>query len=70
MATKRKPAAVRPVVVDPEGLCVACERGSHDNCSAQVLAAKAPCGCEHCWGKGGSVAFYAKVLAFGPIGKR
>lgn len=41
-------------------ICQACERGFHEDCSAQVKAANAPCDCEHCWGPGGSTALYDK----------
>ena len=36
-------------------ICQACERGSHEDCSAQVSAANSPCDCEYCWGKSDSV---------------
>lgn len=41
-------------------ICEACIRGCHEHCGAQVRAANAPCGCEHCWGIGGSELAYKR----------
>jgi hypothetical protein len=43
-------------------ICIACKADRHDKCSAQVLAAKSPCDCEYCWGKGGSKGFLSRLL--------
>jgi hypothetical protein len=45
-----------------EKLCQACDRGNHEDCSAQVLATNMPCECEHCWGTGGSKEVYNKII--------
>ncbi len=45
-----------------EKLCMACERGSHEHCSGQILAAKMPCSCEYCWGQGGSTEAHKKAV--------
>ena len=44
-------------------LCEACKWGYHNDCGAQVRAASNPCGCEICWGSGGSEAVYARIDA-------